>query len=338
MSATDPTKRIPKSIGTDVQLFGHYTISDLGVGLVPGVVIILCTQLILPPDATIAGLAIQTLTLPLAAIAIAFGMLFVYLTPAYTTSLDWIAAFLGFHRSETQHSHEAAKGYTHLERVYPDEDVLERTDGALFGLIQVDPPSMALATSEEWDTQAAGFSDFLDTVVEFPIQIYSTTREFPISEYLAHYDDRRSDPDVKANPKLAALIDNYVEWYRTDLEERRMTIRDHYVIVSVDPDDVQFERESLTQSVADIPIVGLLVTAWLAPRAEERHEAMLTALSGRLQRVESGLRDLEGCDATQIDAEDATQVLCEFWSGESIEYDDLSGALRTRPIVGGLRE
>ncbi|WP_256393037.1 hypothetical protein [Natronoarchaeum rubrum] len=335
MSTNDPTKRIPSSIGTDTKLFGKYTLSDLAVGLFPGVVVILFTQVVLPPEASLAGISIQTLTLPVAGVAISVGALFVYLTPTYTTSMDWIATFIGFQRGEKRHAHEEAKGYSYLERVYPDDDVLERTDGTLFGLIQVDPPSMALATSEQWHAQAAAFSDFLDTVVEFPIQIYSTTREFPVEEYLTHYEERRSDPDVQANPQLESLIDEYVEWYRTDLEERRMTIRDHYIIVSVAPEEVQFERESLTQKVARIPALGLLVRAWFAPRAEERHEAMLTALTGRLQRVESGIREMDGCGAHRIDAEDATQLLSEFWAGESTEYADLQSALRTRPLVGG---
>jgi len=338
MSTNDPTKRIPSSIGTDTQLFGKYTLSDLAVGLFPGVVVILFTQVVLAPETSLAGISVQTLTFPVAGVAIGIGALFVYLTPTYTTSMDWIATFVGYQRSEKRHAHEEAKGYTHLERVYPDDGVLERTDGTLFGLIQVDPPSMALATSEQWHEQSRAFSDFLDTVVEFPIQLYSTTREFPVEEYLAHYEKRRSDPDVQTNPQLETLIDEYVEWYRTDLQERRMTIRDHYVVVSVAPEEVQFERESLTQKVARIPVVGLLVRAWFAPRTEERHEAMLAALSGRLQRVESGLREMDGCGAHQVDADNATQILGEFWSGESMEYGDLRAALRTRSVVGGADE
>ncbi|SNZ15341.1 hypothetical protein SAMN06269185_2462 [Natronoarchaeum philippinense] len=338
MSTNDPTKRIPSSIGTDTQLFGKYTLSDLAVGLFPGVVVILLAQVVVPPEASLAGISVQTLTLPFAGAGIAVGALFVYLTPTYTTSMDWIGTFLGFQRRETQHAHVETTEYTHLKRVYPDDGVLERTDGTLFGLVQVDPPSMALATTDQWRTQSRAFADFLDTVIEFPIQLYSTTRDFPVEEYLAHYEDRRTDPDVQANPQLEALIDEYVEWYRTDLEERRMTIRDHYVIVSVAPEEVQFERESLTQKVARIPVIGLLLRAWFAPRSAERHEAMLTALSGRLQRVEAGLREMDGCGAHQIDADDATQLLGEFWSGEPIEYGNLRSALRTRPVVGGKSE
>jgi len=49
-----------------------------------------------------------------------------------------------------------------------------------------------------------------------------------------------------------------------------MTIRDHYIVVPVTPAEVQFERESVTQQLAKLPVVGLLVQAWFAPRSEER--------------------------------------------------------------------
>jgi len=100
MSSRDATKRIPKAIGTEAQLFGTYTLTDLAVGLFPGVAVLLLMQVVVPPAATVAGYGLQSLTLPLAAIAIAVGATFVYLTPPYTSSLDWLGTFAGFYRRE----------------------------------------------------------------------------------------------------------------------------------------------------------------------------------------------------------------------------------------------
>ncbi|MEF8976913.1 MAG: hypothetical protein V5A21_11875 [Halapricum sp.] len=47
-SATDPSKRIPKSLGTDTQLIGQYSLTDLLVAGIPGVIVILITQVVLP--------------------------------------------------------------------------------------------------------------------------------------------------------------------------------------------------------------------------------------------------------------------------------------------------
>jgi len=46
MSSRDATKRIPKAIGTEAQLFGTYTLTDLAVGLFPGVAVLLLMQVV----------------------------------------------------------------------------------------------------------------------------------------------------------------------------------------------------------------------------------------------------------------------------------------------------
>lgn len=337
MQDQDPTKRIPKSLGTEAKLFGTYTLTDLAVALLPGVTVVLLMQVVLPPGETVAGYRVQALTLPVAVGAIALGALFVYLTPAYTSSLEWIGTFLGFHRGQKVFTHQEAKPHTQIERVYPDDGAIERTDGTFVGMVQVSPPTMALATDAEWAAKADAFRDFCNTAVEFPIQLYSTTQAFPVEDYLAQYEARLDDPDVKANPRLAALIDEYLAWYAADLDERRMTIRDHYVVVSVTPGEVQFERESLLQKLAAIPLVGLFVRAWLAPRLEEQRASMFDALDDRVRRIEAGLRGIDGCDARRVDVTTATRLISEFWAGEPRDYGDMRRVLRTRPLVGRAR-
>lgn len=337
MSNHDSTKRIPKSLGTGTKLFGRYTLTDLAVGLFPGVAVILVTQVLLPSSLTLAGYSPQAFALPLALCGIAVGGLFVYLTPAYTTSIDWLETVVGFYGSDQAFSHDAAKELTNVERVYPDQDAIERTDGTLVAVVQVMPPTMALATRERWESQAESFQDFLNTVVEYPIQIYSTTQEFPAEDYLSRYEDRLDDPDVENNPQLASLIENYVSWYRTELEERQMTIRDHYIVVPVTRSEVQFEQDSLTRKLSALPLVGLFVRVWFGPQQAARQAAMTKTLEERCRRLQSGVREIEGCSAERVSTADAVRLLEEYWSGDSVEYGDMDQVLRTRPIVRGGR-
>ncbi|QLH77241.1 hypothetical protein HZS55_08020 [Halosimplex rubrum] len=335
MQDRNPAKRIPKSLGTGTKLLGTYTLTDLAVALFPGVVVVLLVQLVVPVDLTVAGYQADAFTLPVAGAFVAVGAVFVYLTPAYTTSLDWVTSMLGFHARASEIDHEAAKAYTQIERVYPDRDAIERTDGAVVGLVQVIPPTMALATDEEWARKAESFQDFLNTTVEFPIQIYSTTQPFPVDEHLARYEARLEDPDVEANPQLESLIEHYIDWYEQELAERRMTIRDHYVVVPVTPAEVHFEEASLAAQLADLPVVGLFVRELFAPREAVERAALIDELNDRLGRVRAGLRGIDGCTAHRIDATDATKIVGEYWSDESQDYGDLDQVLRTRGIVGG---
>ena len=330
---SDPSKRIPKSLGTDTQLIGQYSLTDLLVAGMPGVAVILVTQVVLPNSLDIAGIPVTTLTIPVAALAIGVGALFVYLTPAYTTSIDWLEQFAAFHRSETDIAHEEAREYTQVERILPRRDAIVRTDGALVGTVHVDPPTMALATDQEWQTKSESFQDFVNTTVDFPIQIYSTTQAFPADEYLQRYDDRLSDADVKDNAQLQDLIEHYVEWYERELAERQMTIRDHYVVVPVTPREVRFERDGLAAKLADLPLVGVLIRAATSPPVAEERAAMADELDERLRQVERGLRGIEDVEASRIDAEELTGVIGEFWAGQSLDHGDLSHRIRTTPLV-----
>ncbi|WP_227134360.1 hypothetical protein [Halorubellus salinus] len=330
---TSPAKRVPKSIGTDAKLFGTYTLTDLAVGLFPAVVLVLLTQLALPPTASVAGYRLQSIALPIAVLAMCLGGIFVYLTPSYTTSLDWITTMLGYRRRPKQHSHDAAKEYTQLERVHEDADAIERTDGAFVGAVQVDPPMLALATDDEWERTATAFAEFLNSTVEFPVQFYSTTHSFPVEEYLATYEARLDDPDVQSNPRLSALIEEYVEWYATELEQRRMTIRDHYVIITIRPEDVQFEHESIVAQVARIPLIGLFVRAIAAPPVETQRAVLADALDERVRRVTAGLRDIDDCSATPVPARELVTLVAEFWHDDDLPQSNLSQRLRRTPII-----
>ena len=336
-SATDPTKRIPTALGTDAKLLGPYTLADLAVGLLPGVVVVLATQVLLPPDLRVAGTPVGVLTLPLAGAAVALGAAFVSLTPAYTTSLDWLATLAGYARAERRLGLEAAAAHAQVERVHRELDALERTDGALLGVLRVDPPAMALATDDEWAETADAFADVLSTVVEYPVQLYATTRRFPVEAYLARYEARLDDPDVRANPRLAGLIEAYVDWYAGELDRRRMTIRDHYVVVPVTPGEVRFERESLTRGLARLPVVGVLLSAWRAPGRAETRAAMAGVLDDRLHQLERGLRGLDGVTARRVDATTAARLVAACWTGEEREDDGLGASLRGMPLVGGDR-
>lgn len=332
-SDTDPTKRIPKSLGTDPKLVGDYTLTDLVVAVAPAAVVVLATRTLLP-SLTVAGYSVQALTLPLALAAMAVGALFVSLTPAYASSLTWLESFLSFHHSAPDVNHTQAASHTRIERVHPDHAAIERPDGTLVGAVQVEPAAMALATTEQWRQTAHAFTDVLNTTIEFPVQLYSTTRSFPVDEYLETYEARLDDPDVQANETLQQLIESYTEWYREDFERRETTIRDHYVIVPVRPESVRHTEASVTQRLAAIPVLGVVVDAVTAAPVAAERAAMASELDDRVRSLERGLRELDGCMATRIPAPELTDLVTDYWATHDAARDT-AAALRTTPLVEG---
>jgi hypothetical protein len=332
---TTARKRIPKSIGTETKLIGQYTFSDLAVAIAPGALVVLAAQMVLP-ETQVGGYSLQALALPVAALAIGIGALFVSLTPAHVSSVTWLSSLVSYLQTAPDVDYREATHHTRFERVYPEYDAIERTDGALVGALQVSPTRMALATDEQWHQTARAFTDVLNTTVEFPIQIYSTTQSFPAETYLAQYEQRLEDPDVEANPTLERLIEQYVEWYRKELERRQMTIRDHYVIVPVSPASVRHDESGVTERLSSIPVLGVFIDAFTASRAAEERAAMLSELDDRLRDLERGIRGLENCSVTRVSAPEFVDLLTEYWTDTPTD-GERARTLRTTPLVRGPR-
>lgn len=334
MHDSDPTKRIPKSLGTDTNAFGKYSLMDVAVGLFPAVVLTLTIQVVVPSGTTFLGFPARSLSIPLGLLGVGVGAIIVYLTPAYTDSMNWLVTFSEYLSRESRREHETAREYTQVQLVHPDRDTIERQDGAVVGAVQVDPPMMGLASLEEWTRKADGFENFLNTTVEFPVQLYSTTQTFPVEDYLQQFEQRLDDEDVEDNPQLESMIERYVDWYGDAVTGRESTIREHYVIVTVHPREVRFEKYGLIGQFADLPGVGLLLTALFGPSEIAEREALFEELDTRIRRVENGIREIEGCRAHRLDTTAITGLLRTYWTG--VEEPQLaSEAFRTKPMVGG---
>lgn len=333
MTNRNPAKRIPKSLKNDSKIFGPLTISDLTIAALPGILVIFIAQMIVPSGTTVRGHTIEVLTLPAAMIGIFVGLLLVYLTPSYMPTIGWFLSIIGFYRDNRRFEHQKATKLTQVKCIHPEFEAVERIDGAFIGIVQVVPPTMALATDDEWEEKAVSFQEFLNTVVDFPIQIYSTTRDFPTERYLSHYETRLSDTDVKRNSQLRELIEHYIDWYRIELERRHMTIRQHFVIVPVSPNEVHFEYGSITEKLVRIPIFGLFISTIFSPDRLDEQLEMADALSRRLRRVESGLREIDGCSATRLSVEETVNVIGRFWENEAYGEESESRPIPKQPLV-----
>ncbi|MFB6254779.1 MAG: hypothetical protein ABEI06_09220 [Halobacteriaceae archaeon] len=332
---TDPSNSIPRSLGTDTKLFGKFSFTDILFALTPGALLLLIFKTIVPSSMAIRGYHVQELGLPLAGIGILCGIILVILTPQYRKTKEWVASQLAFVTSSSTHGFIEAQSFTQVKSIHPEHDIIERTDGSLVGLLEIDPPAMALATEDEWEKKAAAFEDVLNTVIEFPVQIYSTTESFPTDEYLQQYESRLGDADVKRNPALQKLLNGYIDWYRDELSRRQMAIRDHYVIVTVTPADIQSNQSRLISFLQSLPGVGTLFGLFAMESEVEQRAEMLTILETRLRNLNNGLREIPDTEVSRVSANQGMKIIAEFWNGNEQEYRDMEKVLRTNPILRG---
>ena len=355
MSSSDPTRRVPKKLDESDEFFRGYTLDDLLVGGMPFIVAVLLTAYILPPNLRYVGYV-------LAAVGLVVGAVAVYATPDYLTASEWVSTYAHHIRRPKEVAHvryefgsarqqrdlpessfyeldERTQELTDLKRVHTDRDSVERFDGAFVGAVRVEPANMALATDRRWRDNVAAFADFFNNSVEWPVQMYSTTSEFPVEDYLRRRERRLDDDDVAGNPVFRRLIEEWLDWYPRELEARGTNIREHYVIVPVRREEVTGPDggDGVFDALADLPVVGGLfgaVSSGDGMTEEETRARALDELDERLRMVKNeGVQNLDGCRAHRVEAAGLTRLLAEFWEGEPAEFVD--SAVNGSPVVAG---
>jgi len=356
MSSSDPTRRVPKKLGESDEFWRGYTLDDLLVGGMPFILAVLLTAYVLPPNLRYVGYV-------LAVIGLIVGAVAVYVTPDYLTASEWVSTYFHHLRRPTESEHvrydfgsareqrdfpesrfyeldERTQELTDVERVHVDRDAVERFDNAFVGAVRVEPANMALATDRRWRDNVAAFADFFNNSVEWAVQLYSTTTEFPVDDYLRRRERRLDDDDVAGNPVFRRLIEEWLDWYPRELEARGTNIREHYVVVPVRRDEVRSADGGggVLDSLADVPVVGGVFGA-LSSRdgmtEEEVRARALDELDERLRMVENeGIQNLDGCRAHRAETDELVRLLSEFWEGESADHVD-GAVVRESPVVAG---
>ncbi|MGK2230797.1 MAG: hypothetical protein ACI9QA_000959, partial [Methanobacteriota archaeon] len=356
MSSSDPTRRVPKKLGESDEFWRGYTLDDLLVGGMPFILAVLLTAYVLPPNLRYVGYV-------LAVIGLIVGAVAVYVTPDYLTASEWVSTYFHHLRRPTESEHvrydfgsareqrdfpesrfyeldERTQELTDVERVHVDRDAVERFDNAFVGAVRVEPANMALATDRRWRDNVAAFADFFNNSVEWAVQLYSTTTEFPVDDYLRRRERRLDDDDVAGNPVFRRLIEEWLDWYPRELEARGTNIREHYVVVPVRRDEVRSADGGggVLDSLADLPLVGGVFGALSSGDGmteDEIRARALNELDERLRMVENeGIQNLDGCRAHRVDSDELVRLLAEFWEGESADHVE-EGAVRENPVVAG---
>ncbi|MDY6778971.1 MAG: hypothetical protein SV760_00155 [Halobacteria archaeon] len=360
MTTNDPTRRIPKKLNESDDFWRGYTLDDLLVGAAPFITAVLFTAYVLPSGLRFIGYILSVLALIL-------GAIIIYATPDHLTSSEWLQSYVHYIRRPKDVIHvrydfdsvreqkdfpesdfleldERTQDLIDIERILKNQDAIERTDGRIIGAVRVEPANMALTTNERWADNVGAFTDFLNNSVEWPLQIYSTTTEFPVERYVNHRKDRLRDDDVKENPIFEDLIEYWLDWYPQELEMRGTNLREYYIIVPVGPDEIDEggDEKTVLEKLSDVPLVGGLFGFFASKSGlseEERRARMLRELDERLSMVRNeGIQKVDGCRAERVDSGELTRVLIEFWGGETVERSDTSEMIRTRQVVTGKTE
>ncbi|WP_224338244.1 hypothetical protein [Haloprofundus halobius] len=343
MSHRDPSRRILDEFGTSDEIFGieiDYSLNDLKLFIPAGIVcgfILLATPQWLNVGGLLAAIGLLLVTAA-----------FVFVTPSHKSPHEWLTDMIKF--SQTEHTKTAVAespakqpdSLTQVKRFLPVSNLVERTDGNLVAALQVSPANLSLATDQEWEAVANSFGSMLNAL-DFDIQIHSTARPVEPERITAGYRERLDDPDVVENPALGDIIRVYREKFPAEFVSRGTCVREYHILIPVSIHEVQLAERGAISKLSTLPVIGGCIRILGAESTqltyEEIRERQKEEVERRLRAVESGIRDLEGCEVERVSADELAALLEEYWSGERTHYGPSSGQqnerIRSVPIVTG---
>ncbi len=350
------SRRIPKNIGNNDTFRGYQT-EDLVMGFIPLGLILVAIQVL--PEAVQ-----EQVTLPAMALGVILGGLLIAITPEHLSTREWLESIFhhifrpkrvehvsissGVARKQTDtvsetkiyQMEERTQEITRLEKIHRNGGAIERDDGVMVGAIKVDPANMALASNRRWQMMVSEWEGYLNNSVEYPLQIYATSRPFPVEDYITHYQGRINDPDIQNRPILQELLSNFLDWYPEYLSWQGTNQREYYVIVPVSSDELigaNSDEETPIEKLAKLPVIGGLFKSRIDSSASKNEEEtmveQLRVLTQRLREVErQGVRSMAEVSGRRLSGVEVAILVREFWSGREYEGDP-EEVVRSQPVL-----
>jgi hypothetical protein len=308
-------------------------------------------------------IGIDILAIGLLLIGFTAGVAIVYAAPSDRTATQWLADIGRYtlkrprvtRNYRADHTNRSTKGgmieytpfdvsestqeLTGIERAWPGSHAIERTDGTMEAFVELNPPNMDFAMSEDWATVQEAAETFANTEIDFPLSLYVTTRSFPVEELIDQLESRLHEDDVRDNPVFGDLIEEYREQRPTELTD----IQECHYYLGVEADRMeiyhQYETEKTPlERLSEFPVVGFLFNPFVAHRVELEEAQIRTTLfeklDDRLRTIRSEfVDDMPGWSSRRLTTTELCYLTIEFWNGEEHDEADAEHVIRSSQVV-----
>ena len=277
-----------------------------------------------------------------AATVLALGLTVIYVSPDDRAPHKWLSSIARFKATpdrltaHSEHPDLRTQGLTGIDRVLPSNSAIERRDGALVGLVEIEGRDMALAEKSVWEQASAEFEG-LNESVDSGIDIYSPARTVDPGRLAKGYIGREKDEDVRRSDTLAELVETYQDELPAEFRRRGTAVRRFYVVLTVTESEVRREGRDVLAQLADLPVVGAPVRRFGlsrgGPTPEEIDVRQKSILSARKRAVRNGVSGIEECDSKEVDGEHLAATIKEYWTGIRVPHDGKPVPKHGIPVV-----
>lgn len=328
---------------------GHVSFMDVVVTVIGPVVLTLFLLGVVPPF-------IQEYSIPILVAVALVGFTFLMIIPPYTSITSLFQMWRDFHKTpndiravtdggdpdidlRTWELDKSTVDFTGVEKIHSNRGVVEREDGVIVGGIRVEGTNLDSSTERETIQKTESWTAFLNNSLDFPIQIYLTTRRFNPKPFIKKYEERLEDPEVQSNPILSMYIQDYSRRAPEFLSSQ--FYREYYIIVPVKKSEVLKDSggsKGLFNFEA-IPGIGELLAIFLGRESgltdEQVRNRQIDEVEKRIDKIRhAGLENI-GSSGEQINANEFAALLKEFWEGKDMSHRMDEEFVRSSPIVVG---
>jgi hypothetical protein len=239
---------------------------------------------------------------------------------------------------------ERTQDLSELERIHPQYDAFELSDGTVVGGLKVKCANLDTASPERREAAVDNATSFFDTSLQFPITYFITTHTFDAVPHAKLYDQQvKNGID---NPILRYYASHHARWLRTRLGGQ--LIREFYIMVPVSEQDItdrRGESDTFGGTLRTLPVIGRVFSGAVAD--DEDGGNQMTTREMRLQQfheLNERLSVVQGQFLETIDDNSGADLLTaaqlaalvkEYWEGEAVDFRSFQHLVDTLPVIVG---
>jgi hypothetical protein len=249
---------------------------------------------------------------------------------------------------------QRAQDIAPIEKAYRGEYAIECEDGSFIGAIRITPANLSTADGGAWHQNVVQLASILTSAVSFDAQMAETMRAVDYRSRLEDYRERTSDlrqraleladeehegEDSDATFAVETLADIAEERAATvNIYNETTLVREHYVIVKVDPTEAAKTISDDRGGIESIPYFGDILTQRRLNKqrdSAEHAQTMLDLLRQRVDSLANKLGTLDGISTSRLSSVTYSQVIADYYQTANVYANGDFGALiRESPIPG----
>lgn len=337
----NPAQAIPKGLNRTT-LFRGYTLNELIIIAAPALIIWYGGQFLPSP--------LDQYRLFFGLLGILVGAAINWRTPNHLEPTEWVIGYLMFMLNPDEIDHVQLEGdmarpqkdvvnsdiltlakrtqdVHGIERIHMNRNAIAREDGEMIAAVEATSVlNMALANEEKWEIAVNAWETYLNSTINYPIQIYVRSVPFNVNEYINDYESRLEDEDIRTRPIMEEILRSFLTWYPQYLSNYGTNEREFYIIFRTKASNINrmdYQEDTIGDLLFKIPLLGKYIgndPEEIDLTEVEKRQLMFDELDKRCKTAMSqGLGQLDQTEMRRVTGTELAYLNKEFWQGRNMD-------------------